>query len=98
MKAENPGFFILNENVSNHTAVNAQVQNRAQVVPVSQLFGKTKGFRGDLKAVDGILPGKAYSTWIKGRHLPLGMVVAAKKLHTYAHLPELQGGKHILFI
>ena len=58
MKAEKPGFFILDEDITNYTAVNSKIQERSKIISMSKLLRKTKSLGLYFQAVNRIIPGK----------------------------------------
>ena len=57
MKAEKPGFFILDEDITNYTAVNSKIQERSKIISMSKLLRKTRAL-ALFQAVNRIIPGK----------------------------------------
>ena len=96
--AEKPGFFILDEDITNYTAVNSKIQERSKIISMSKLLRKTKSLGLYFQAVNRIIPGKTKASGEKSCHLPFCMLIATEKLYLYAYLMKLKGNKHILFV
>ena len=73
MKAEKPGFFILDEDITNYTAVNSKIQERSKIISMSGTSMLTDTFF----IVPCVWPEMLFTSTRICKNLPLKTVCAA---------------------